>query len=425
MDEEGVMNEAAIDELLAVANKELFAPESTSANNEKIDPLSTIEDNLVKEIPPTQKLPFLSQLLQDAQIKKRFITILLLLCTCILTGGFWGYQAAQQAVEDTLSLDKMIQQGITFEGKNLITYAGRGNKPIVVAFLDAGMDINATRNTDGWTALTAASFYKQPEIVKLLLEKQALVNTQDRSGRTPLMYAAAVGTEEITTMLLEAGANPNMQDKNGRTALMEAYSKKEVTIAEILKNSGADPSFSTIIEKEAASDTLTSSTKKSSPTSSSIPNEIRMTAHKVGLISIGMPLEDIKKIYPTLTLNEKYIDGNKKTIAAIYFENNSAPSLILELSKGKSQLVSIINVYDPRFKTDRNITLDSTVGDIRNQYSISEVQVIDHSLYLLVRSTKMLFELDINDPMIPINWTENGSPNSIPSDTKIKRVIMY
>jgi len=427
MDKEGIMSEAAIDELLAVANKELFAPESASANSE-IDQLSATEENPSQEIPPTEKLSFLTQLLQESRIKRKLITVLLLLCVCSLAGGYFGYQKGQQIVEAEapLPLDKIVQQGITFEGKNLITYAGRGDEAIVLAFLDAGMDINTTRNTDGWTALTAASFYKKPEMVKLLLEKQAIVNVQDRSGKTPLMYAAAMGTEKITTLLLEAGANPNTQDKNGRTALMEAYSKQEAKIAEILKSAGADPTLPTVVQKENIPDAPTSPTKKSPQTfSSTIPDEVRMTVSKAGLIPIGMPLEDVKKLYPTLTLNETYIDGSKKTIANIYLKNSNDPSLVLELSRGKSQLVSIINVYDSRFTTDKNVTLHSTVGDIRNQYSVSEIRVIDHSLYLLVKGTKMLFELDINDPMIPINWTESGSPNSIPSDTKIKRVIMY
>ncbi len=425
MDKEGIMSEAAIDELLAVANKELFAPESASANSE-IDQLSASEENVSQGIPPTKKTSFLTQLLQESQIKRKLAAVLLLLCVCILTGGYVGYQKALQTIEAPLPLDKIIQQGITFEGKNLITYAGRGDKPIVLAFLDAGMDINTTRNTDGWTALTAASFYKKPEMVKLLLEKQALVDIQDRSGRTPLLYAAAMGTEEITTLLLEAGANPNTQDKNGRTALMEAYSKQEAKIAEILKSAGADPTLPAIVREEDIPDAPISQMKKVPQTASSmIPDEVRMIVSKAGLIPIGMPLEDVKKLYPALTLNEMYIDGSKKILASIYLENNSDPSLVLELSSGKSQLVSIINVYDSRFKTDKGITLHSTVGDIRNQYSISEIRVIEHSLYLLVKSTKMLFELDINDPMIPINWTESGSPNSIPSNTKIKRVIMY
>ncbi len=425
MDKEGIMSEAAIDELLAVANKELFAPESASANSE-IDQLSASEENVSQGIPPTKKIAFLTQLLQESQIKRKLAAVLLLLCICILTGGYAGYQKALQTIEAPLPLDKIIQQGITFEGKNLITYAGRGDKPIVLAFLDAGMDINTTRNTDGWTALTAASFYKKPEMVKLLLEKQALVDIQDRSGRTPLLYAAAMGTEEITTLLLEAGANPNTQDKNGRTALMEAYSKQEAKIAELLKSAGAGPTLPAIVRKEDIPDAPASQTKKVPQTASStIPDEVRMTVSKAGLIPIGMPLEDVKKLYPTLTLNEMYIDGSKKILANIFLENNSDPSLVLELSRGKSQLVSIINVYDSRFTTDKSITLHSTVGDIRDQYSVSEIRVIDHSLYLLVKSTKMLFELDINDPMIPISWTESGSPDSIPSDTKIKRVIMY
>ncbi|EIW17580.1 MULTISPECIES: ankyrin repeat domain-containing protein [Pelosinus] len=425
MDKEGIMSEAAIDELLAVANKELFAPESASANSE-IDQLSASEENVSQGIPPTQKISFLTQLLQESQIKRKLAAVLLLLCVCILTGGYVGYQKALQTIEAPLPLDKIIQQGITFEGKNLITYAGRGDKPIVLAFLDAGMDINTTRNTDGWTALTAASFYKKPEMVKLLLEKQALVDIQDRSGRTPLLYAAAMGTEEITTLLLEAGANPNTQDKNGRTALMEAYSKQEAKIAEILKSAGADPTLSTIVRKEDIPDAPASQAKKVPQiASSTIPDEVRMTVGKAGLIPIGMPLEEVKKLYPALTMNEMYIDGSKKILANIFLENNSDPSLVLELSRGKSQLVSIINIYDSRFTTDKSITLHSTVGDIRNQYSVSEIRVIDHSLYLLVKSTKMLFELDINDPMIPISWTESGSPDSIPSDTKIKRVIMY
>ncbi len=425
MDKEGIMSEAAIDELLAVANKELFAPESASANSE-IDQLSETEENSSQVIPPIKKLSFLTQLLQESQIKRKLAAVLLLLCVCILTGGYIGYQKGLATIEVSLPLDKIIQQGITFEGKNLITYAGRGDQPIVLAFLDAGMDINTTRNSDGWTALTAATFYKKPEMVKLLLEKQAIVDIQDRSGRTPLLYAAAMGTEEITTLLLKAGANPNIQDKNGRTALMEAYSKQEAKISELLKAAGADPTLSTLVPKEDIPNDPASQAKKVPQAhSSTIPDEVRMTVSKAGLIPIGMPLDDVKKLYPTLTLNEIYIDGSKKTIANIYLEKTSYPSLVLELSREKSQSVSIINVYDSKFATDKNITLHSTVGDIRNQYAVSEIRVIDHSLYLLVKSTKMLFELDINNPMIPINWTESGSPNSIPSDTKIKRIIMY
>lgn len=428
MDKEGIISEAAIDELLAVANKELFAPESEIVDplNNEMDLLSATEEQQSAEETSTKKLFFLAQLLQQSQLRSKLIVVILLLPLCIAGGGYLGYLKGHQTLETPLPLDKIIQHGITFEGKNLVAYAGRGDQNIVLAFLDAGMDINTMRNTDGWTALTAASFYKRPELVKLLLEKQALVNIQDTSGRTPLMYAAAMGAEEIVSMLLGAGANPNIQDKSGRTALMEAYSKQEAKIAEILKNAGADPTLPIILKKEETPAIVKTPVKEVPPSSSlTIPEGIRLSVSKAGLVQIGMPLEDVKRIYPNLTLNDEYIDGSKRTMAIIPQENSNNPSLKLELSTGKFKLVSIINTYDPKFSTEKTITIHSTVGDIRDQYSVSEIRVIDSSLYLLVKSMKMLFELEINDPAIPIRWLENGTSNSIPSDIKIKKIILY
>ncbi|MDF2634576.1 MAG: Ankyrin repeat-containing protein [Pelosinus sp.] len=425
IDQEGIIDEVAIDELLAVANKELFDPQSEAVPAAN----ASIESSAGQEIEPTKtavKNNLISaQILQQPHLKSKLLAIALLLCVCIASGGYLGYQTGQHTSASPLSLNKIIEQGITFEEKNLVTYAGRGDKDVVITFLDAGMDINAMRTTDGWTALTAASFYKRPELVKLLLEKQAIVDVQDTSGRTPLMYAAAMGTEEVVTLLLNAGAKPNIQDKKGRTALMEAYSKQEAKIAEILKSAGAVSNFPvTATIEERPTVPIKSTVKEQSLTSSTIPNEFRLTVGKAGLVHIGMTLEDLQKIYPSLILHGEYINGNKETTATIYLNNSSTPSLKVELSKGKTKLVSMINIDDARFSTDKDITMHSTVGDIRNQYPISDIRVIDNSLYLRVRSIKMLFELDISD-ISSIAWLESSNPDSISPDTKIKRVIVY
>ncbi len=426
MNNEGIIDEAAIEELLAVANKELFATESevvTPSDNDT-NQLSTEQRKSSRDA--TSKNILLAQILEQPHLKRKLVAVVILLCICMASGGYLGYQKGQQILVTPLPLDKIIQQGITFEEKNLVTYAGRGDKEVVIAFLDAGMEIDAMRNTDGWTALTAASFYKRTEIVKFLLEKQATVNLQDIYGRTPLMYAAAMGAEEIVTMLLDAGAKPNIQDKKGRTALMEAYSKQEALIAQILKNAGATSPLpiTTKIEERSAPSTKSKVREEFiSPSPSAIPEEIRLTTGRAGYVHIGMSLEDLQKIYPTLTLHDEYINGSKERIATINL-NGSNPSLRLELSKGKIQLVSFINIYDACFSSDKNITLKSTVGDIRNQYSISDIRVIDNSLYLVVKSMKMLFGLDINIAS-SITWIENNDINAIPPDTKISRIIMY
>jgi hypothetical protein len=420
MDNEGIIDQAEIDELLAVANKELLAPEIEPAKlaDSAANQLLTSQDN---------KVSIWSQIKQQQHIKQIVTTVVLLFILTIASGGFLGYKREQQILTTPLPLEKIIQMGITFEVKNLVAYAERGDKDIVTAFLAAGMDINSQRSTDGWTALTAASFYKKPDIVQLLIENHTAINIQDLYGKTPLMYAAAMGTEEIVILLLEAGANPNIQDKKGRTALMEAYSKQEAKIAEILKNAGANTTLSPAIKSTESSTSPPKAISKEDLVSpaSTIPEEIRLSIGRAGLIKIGMSIEELQKVYPSLTLREEYIDGRKRTTATIYSQNDSTPSLKIELSNGKIQLVSLINIYDSTFITDKNITLNSTVDDLRNQYSVSEVRVIDNSLFLVIKSMRMLFELDMRNAEIPIEWLKNGNINSIPSTTKIIRMVMY
>ncbi len=420
MDNEGIIDQAEIDELLAVANKELLAPEIEPAKlaDSAANQLLTSQDN---------KVSIWSQIKQQQHIKQIVTTVILLFILTMVSGGFLGYKREQQILTAPLPLEKIIQMGITFEVKNLVAYAERGDKDIVTAFLSAGMDINSQRSTDGWTALTAATFYKKPAIVQLLIEHHAAINIQDLYGRTPLMYAAAMGTEEIVNLLLEAGADPNIQDKKGRTALMEAYSKQEAKIAEILKSAGANTTLSpaTKLEESSTAPSKTISKENLTPPASTIPEEIRLSIGRAGLIKIGMSIEELQELYPSLTLREEYIDGRKRTTATIYSQNSANPSLKVELSSGKIQLVSLINIYDSTLMTDKNITLNSTVGDIRNQYSVSEVRVIDNSLFLVIKSMRMLFELDMRNAEIPIEWLKNGNVNSIPSTTKVIRMVMY
>lgn len=434
MADEEAIDQIDIEELLASAEKELHI----SKGDLQADSITSPEATLSKEnpLPTNSESPLQSaqsfsnlELLQKYVFQIKIAAIIILFCFVIITSGFLGYQASHETITAHTPLDKIVQLGITFEDKNLVSYAGRGDKEIVTAFLDAGMNINATRNTDGWTALLSASFYKKTDLVQLLLERQAAVNIQDKQGRTPLHYASAMGAEDIVTMLLEAGANPNLQDKQGRTSLMEAYSKKQAKIAEILKNAGADPSIQPMpkAEEKPTLSPVTKTTQKSLTTASlsTIPEDIRLTVNRVGLIHIGMSLEDLQKIYPNSALREEYFDGEKKTTAIIYLPNNSTPSLKLDLTNGNIKLVSTISTYDPIFVTDKNITTNSTVGDIQKQYSNTEVRIINNSLFLLVKSMRMLFELDTKNADIPIRWLETNNPNSIPPDTKITRIITY
>ncbi len=441
MNNEQELDQETIDNLLATANKELPGldnpppldlPEEEQgikAESATIQEPSPSEEStaLPVEESISEAKPEKKSLFKDYSTKKIIIIIFILFTLVITIGGFLGYKITDHATSTKPPLEKLIQQGITFEEKNFVIHAGYGNKSIVTSFLEAGMPVDVIRTTDGWSPLIAASFYKKTEIVELLLEKQANVNLQDKYGKTALMQAAAMGSEDIVMALLKNGANPNLQDQNGRTALMEANSKKHAKIAQILINAGASPAPPTNLTPKAPLLSKTAPVEKlqTSPLPSNTSDETRLSTNKAGSVQIGMSIEDVQKKYPALTISDKYMDGSKKTIATIYIKDYPIPSLLLELSNGKLKLVSTISIYDEKFSTDKQITIRSTVGEIRKQYTINDIKIINNSLFLSVKSMKMLFELDLSKETIPKEWLDTGNPSSIPDDTQIKRIIIY
>lgn len=432
MNDEQGLDQKAIDDLLANVSREL--PELETATDSQ--PLAVTEESGPSSpntvAPPTALLAknnFTSffKILKQHATKKRLATLFALFTLVIICSAIIGYKMGEGHITtDQTPLEKIIQQGITLEEKNFVMVATRGDKNMVNAFLETGMSVDALRPSDGWSPLIAASFYKKTEIVKLLLEKNATVNLQDKYGKTALMQATAMGAQDIVTMLLQYGANPNLQDRNGRTALMEAYSKNQSQIAEILKAAGADPNIQPV--KSSANPVIPPvlPTDLLVPVVPSLVGEAtRLTIGKVGFVEIGMPLVEVQKKYPSVTLSQKYLNGNKKPVAMVYINGANTSGLELELSNSSLKLVSTISTVDDQFLTDKQISTKSTVGDIRNQYSVTEAKIIDNTIYLSVRSMKMLFELNITNEAVLSDWLTTGNVSSIPGDIKIKRIIIY
>lgn len=429
MNDELDLDQKAVDELLATANKELSGldtpPTTSTSPPEASEPAPPAQ--AIAPLPTKNSPRLFFRTLKQHLTKKIVLGIFLLFALVIGFSAYLGLKMADHHNASQPPLEKLTQLGITFEEKNLVTYAGRGDAEIVTAFLEAGMSANVVRPSDGWSPLIAACFYKRSDVVQLLLDQQATVNLQDKYGRTALMQATVMGAEDIVTLLLAYGANPNLQDVNGRTALMESYSKQYAQIAEILKNAGADPTLGPPKDVKLPPKLPFHPTKlqpvEEAP--SPIAAESRLTVGKAGSIQIGMPLAELQKKYPSLTVREKYIDGTKKTIATLYINDQHNPTFELELSSGTLKLVSTISTDSEQFATDKQITVKSTVGDIRDQYTINDIKVINNSPFLVVKSIKMLFELDLSKDIIPTEWLATDDPTSIPSTTKIKRIVIY
>jgi len=125
-----------------------------------------------------------------------------------------------------------------------------GDPNLVVAFLEQGMDINAS-DEYGLTALHYAVLRQNKVIIRLLLEKKEIaVDSQDFLGRTALHYAAGAdfGTAyrydawpvEIVQLLLDSGADINAKDTTGRTPLFYAVCEPDNSAIKFLVDRGAD-----------------------------------------------------------------------------------------------------------------------------------------------------------------------------------------
>ena len=88
-------------------------------------------------------------------------------------------------------------------------------------------------DSQGTSALMAASEAGDIEVLRLLLEAGAHVNYRDNEGETALALASLRGHVEVVQMLVEACADTNSRRRDGFTPLMRAA-------AQLLLEAGAD-----------------------------------------------------------------------------------------------------------------------------------------------------------------------------------------
>lgn len=126
------------------------------------------------------------------------------------------------------------------EGFTPMTRAAYFNQPErVKKLIRAKADVDLADNA-GWTPLIAAADQNCTEVTSILLAAGADIEKTDSMMFGPLHAAAEVGNEEVAQMLLVAGADVEAVNKYGSTPLMSACRKGNKSVAERLVQYGAD-----------------------------------------------------------------------------------------------------------------------------------------------------------------------------------------
>jgi ankyrin repeat protein len=153
-----------------------------------------------------------------------------------------GWSATRTAVmRDDVRMVELLRA----HGANDMTLsiaAMLGDTKEINRLLDAGADVNATKER-GRTAFLWAAMAGKTEAVKLLLVKGADVNSSSPTGTTALMHAVDNGQIELVRLFLAKGASVNASDSEGMTALMVAMRQPHLGIVNFLLEKGADVSL--------------------------------------------------------------------------------------------------------------------------------------------------------------------------------------
>jgi ankyrin repeat protein len=152
---------------------------------------------------------------------------------------------------------------LTKDTKNEVSLAIQNNDMgKIMAFLDNGLDVNATLQGDGTTVLMKASNSADVEMVKMLLARGADINYTNKYGWTALLKALDNRKNWITVtpVLIKSGADVNATLKsNGYTPLWKAIGKisknrnAAVDIIKLLLSKGADVNAPYISKKASYS----------------------------------------------------------------------------------------------------------------------------------------------------------------------------
>ncbi len=108
------------------------------------------------------------------------------------------------------------------------------------------------------------------------------------------------------------------------------------------------------------------------------------------------------------------------------FKKNGPHLLTLTPSSDSIPTFENVNIFDPRFKTDKGIGLSSTFKDIKSKYTIKKIQTSLNNVVIFIKNSNMYFTIDKEE--LPSNVRYNSNTNieevHIPDTAKIKYLMI-
>lgn len=152
--------------------------------------------------------------------------------------------------------------------------------------------------------------------------------------------------------------------------------------------------------------------------------EFVLSRGKAGPIETGMTVDQVLASVgrSNARLVDRQLEGSFSPALEIYLTKNerTKPSLVAEIV-GHDR-IGRIYVYDSRFKTEKDIAVGSTLGEIRRKYRVDWIGFGEGPLCARVEQTAMTFALDYSKP--PREWYKTHNPALIPDGAKVVSILL-
>ncbi|TDQ29047.1 hypothetical protein CLV82_2496 [Zeaxanthinibacter enoshimensis] len=157
-------------------------------------------------------------------------------------------------------------------------------------------------------------------------------------------------------------------------------------------------------------------------------NKFEIGVDHVGLLQHTTPLGELDAVYSGDSLvRDSATPGFGSTDPRVKVYEKGGKHL-LTLTPGSDSLKTIenINIHDPRFRTKKGISLNSTFKDIRDNYTIKKLVTFRNNVVVFIKESDVYFTIDRKE--LPENLRYN--PNiqieavQIPDAARIKYMMV-
>ncbi|MDW5287696.1 hypothetical protein [Formosa sp. PL04] len=151
-----------------------------------------------------------------------------------------------------------------------------------------------------------------------------------------------------------------------------------------------------------------------------------ITNNSIGNLTSTTQVKDLETVFENDSI-VKFVPGGKSTVSINEIEifekgGNKLLTLSPKTVMDSTSVIHTVQIFDPRFKSDKNISILSTFKDIQDNYKISSIDNLISSIVVSVNELNASFTIDKKE--LPSNLRFDMSlkieASQIPDTAKIK-----